>query len=588
MYRREFLKTAASCLGALGFVKDSWGAQVSGVDAGSSKPASAGGNRIYLNQIGFLPDSSKVATVSTRAGSFLVRSLKDNFVALRSTLSAQRLDNASGDSVQSADFSTLKVPGEYRVELDSGVSGDSFLIRKDVYDNALLLTMRSFYGQRCGCDVNLGGKYAHPKCHMDAAFHASSGKTGRCDIHGGWHDAGDYGRYMINSGITTGTLLWAWESYGASLHDFALRIPESGGKVPDFLAEIQWNLQWMLSLQDNDGGVWQKQSRDDFCSFIMPQDELGPNYVIGTGSVPYKSTCATADLAAVMAIAARCYSSYAPAFSQQCLKAARAAWSWCQNNPNVFFKNPAGIHTAEFGDNDCRDELLWATADLWRTTGDAVFHQAFMGMLPQPLATIKIEVSSATQVASLGYWSYALAGRNRSDAAVAAIQQATLKTARELVHQSSENGYGNSLALEDYAGGSNAVVANHSLLLLIANQFEPDSSHLDCALNNLHYLLGRNCLGISWGSRSWVHTPSSIRIIGLVSPTISLRHGRVYYQMGRMPIPQTPITKALPRQAPMRMYVDDERAYSSNEPIISCNAPLVFVLAALHAQSSHG
>jgi endoglucanase len=104
---------------------------------------------------------------------------------------------------------------------------------------------------------------------------------------GGWHDAEDYGRYIINSGITTGTLLWAWELYGASLRDFALQIPESGGRVPDFLAEIQWNLQWMLSLQDSDGGVWQKQSRGDFCSFIMPQDELGPNYVIGTGSAPY-------------------------------------------------------------------------------------------------------------------------------------------------------------------------------------------------------------------------------------------------------------------------------------------------------------
>src|SRR4029077_10002650 len=143
---------------------------------------------------------------------------------------------------------------------------------------------------------------------------------------------------MINSGFPPATLVWAWEIYGASLHDFALRIPESGGKVPDFLAEVQWNLQWTLSLHAHHGGVRQKQSRDDFCSFIMPQDELGPNYVIGTGSVPYKSTCATADLADVMAIAARCYSSYAPAFSQQCLKAARAAWSWCQNNPNVFFQ----------------------------------------------------------------------------------------------------------------------------------------------------------------------------------------------------------------------------------------------------------
>jgi endoglucanase len=553
------------------------------VDAGSSKSASAGANGIYLNQIGFLPDSPKVATVSARANSFLVRSLKGDSIAFRSTLSAQRLDDASGDTVRFANFSHVKAPGEYRLELDTGVSSDSFPIRNDAYDDALLLTMRSFYGQRCGFDVNLGGGYAHPKCHKEAAFHASSGKAGPCDIHGGWHDAGDYGRYIINSGITTGTLLWAWELYGTSLDDLALRIPESGGKVPDFLAEIRWNLQWMLSLQDSDGGVWQKQSRDDFCSFIMPQDELGANYVIGTGLAPYKSTCASANLAAVMAIAARCYSSYAPAFSQQCLKAAWAAWSWCQNNPNVLFRNPAGIHTAEFGDTDCHDELFWATAELWRTTGDTAFHQAFMRMLPQPLSTIQIGVPSATQVKSLGYWSYALVGRKGSDAAIEAIRQITLKTASELVHQSSENGYGNSLALGDYVGASNSVAANHSLLLLIASQFEPDRSHTDCAQNNLHYLLGRNCLGISWvtqlGSRPLQrphHRPSVAD--NIVAPWPGLLAN------GPNADPADPITKALLRRPPMRMYVDDERAYSSNEPIISCNAPLVFILAALHAQ----
>jgi len=586
MYRRDFLRTAAaSCLGGLGFAKGSWGVEVSGTDAVASRASHVGDSGIYLNQVGFLPDSPKVATVSVRASSFLIRSLKDNSVAFRSTLGAQRLDNASGDTVRLADFSGMKAPGEYRIELDTGVNGDSFPIRKDAYDDALLLTMRSFYGQRCGCDVDLGAGYAHPRCHLDAAFHASSGKTGLCHSYGGWHDAGDYGRYIVNSGITTGTLLWAWELYGASLHDFALRIAESGGKVPDFLAEIQWNLQWMLFLQDQDGGVWQKQSRDDFCSFIMPQDELGPNYVIGTGFAPYKSTCATADLAAVMAIAARCYSSYAPAFSQQCLNAARAAWGWCQNNPDVFFRNPAGIHTAEYADSDCNDELLWAAAELWRTTGDTAFHQAFMRMLPQPLAAITIDVPSATQVRSLGCWSYALARRKGSEAAIAAIQQATVKTAREFVHQSSENGYGNSLALEDYVGASNSVVANHGVLLLIANQFEPDSSHMDCALNNLHYVLGRNCLGISWvtqlGARPLQHPhhrPSGAD--NIVAPWPGLLAN------GPNANPADPITKALLPRAPMRMYVDDQGAYSCNEPIISCNAPLVFILAALYARQS--
>jgi endoglucanase len=584
MHRREFLKTAASCLGVVGFANAA--IKIFAADTGS--PASSDGDsKICLNQLGFLPDGPKVATVGGRANSFLIRSMKDHSVVFRSTLSPPSLDHASGDTVQLADLSALRTPGEYRIELDRGVSSDSFPVRQDAYDHALVLAMRSFYGQRCGYDVDLDGGYAHPKCHLEAAFHPSSGKTGPCQIHGGWHDAGDYGRYIVNSGITVATLLWAWELYGGSLRDLALQIPESGGKVPDFLAEIQWNLQWMLALQDSDGGVWQKQSRDDFCSFIMPQDELGPNYVIGTGSAPYKGTCATADLAAVMAIAARCYSSYAPAFSQQCLKASRTAWNWCQNHPNVFFKNPAGIRTAEYGDSECHDELLWATAELWRTTGDEVFHQALMGLLPLPLAGVTIDVPSATQVSSLGYWSYALAGGKGSDAALAAIQEATLKTASKFVHQSAVNGYGNSLALEDYVGASNFVVANHSLLLLIADRFESNSSYLDGALNNLHYLLGRNCFGISWlthaGWRPYQHPhhrPSAAD--NIVAPWPGLLSG------GPNANPADPITKALAGQPAMRMYVDDERAYSSNEPAINGNAALVYVLAALYARRRQG
>jgi len=100
--------------------------------------------------------------------------LEGNSVAFRSTLSAQHLDDTSGDNVRFADFSSVKAPGEYRLELDTVVSGDSFPIRKDAYDNSLLLTMRSLYGQRCGFDVNVGGGYAHPKCHMEAAGYGNS------------------------------------------------------------------------------------------------------------------------------------------------------------------------------------------------------------------------------------------------------------------------------------------------------------------------------------------------------------------------------------------------------------------------------
>ena len=150
--------------------------------------------------------------------------------------------------------------------------------------------------------------------------------------------------------ITTGTLLWAWELYPRVLRTLSLHIPESGGKLPDYLAEVRWNLEWMLSLQDDDGGVWHKQTSEQFCGFIMPQQDTLTSYVIGTGAAPYKSTCATAGFAAVMAIAARCYGAYDATFSARCLAAAKRGFAWAVAHPNVPFVNPPGIGTGAYGE----------------------------------------------------------------------------------------------------------------------------------------------------------------------------------------------------------------------------------------------
>ncbi len=205
--------------------------------------------------------------------------------------------------------------------------------------------MRAFYGQRCGTAVDMGPEfpgYSHPACHLHGEFHPSSGAKGPRDNIGGWHDAGDYGRYMVNSGITTGTLLWTWEIYGQKLKNISLKIPESGNGTPDILNEARWNLEWMLKMQDGDGGAWHKQTSEHFPGFIAPEDDKLPSEVIGTGAAPYKSTCATADLAAVGAIAARVYQPYDAKFAAQALEAARRAWAWTEKYPNVTFRNPPG------------------------------------------------------------------------------------------------------------------------------------------------------------------------------------------------------------------------------------------------------
>jgi len=545
-----------------------------------------------FNQVGYLPKAAKIATVPGEAGGeFQILAETSGHAVLHGSLSGVMSDEASGDRVVLADFSKLVVPGMYRLAA-RGKHSERFVVSKDVYREPLRLVMRSYYGQRCGCAVDMGNGYKHAACHLAGAYHPSSGKSGlgksglgtsgALKNAGGWHDAGDYGRYVVNSGISTGTLLWAWEMFPRALHDLKLDIPESGGKTPDFLAEVRWNLEWMLSMQDEDGGVWHKQTSEQFCGFVMPEEDALTSYVIGTGDAPYKSTCATADLAAVAAIAARCYAPFDAAFAATCLAAAKRAWTWAVAHPDVSFKNPKGVATGEYGDKDCRDELLWASAELWRTTGDAEYEKAFLAGAKILPPDKELWVPSWPGVASLAYWTYLLAKRETSGELKKLILERTRTAAETLVARQKLSGYGNTLGEKDFNWGSNSVAANQSLLLLMAHAFHGEAAWREAALGNLHYLLGRNCFGVSWvthvGTNPYQHPhhrPSGADTIA--APWPGLLSG------GPNAHPADDVARTLPKMPPMRMWIDDQGAYSMNEVAINWNAPLVFLLAAAQA-----
>ncbi|HET6177667.1 MAG TPA: glycoside hydrolase family 9 protein [Candidatus Sulfotelmatobacter sp.] len=580
MRRREFLKMATACGGAVAVPQMGLrGACWSGADVATESAP------IVMNQLGYLPDATKLITVRAPSAKLLVRAVSGGAVVLQDKPGAAREDLASGDRVQICDISSVRQPGMYVLETDGGKSAP-FEIGKDVYRRALWLTMRSYYGQRCGCGVDLGDGYSHPVCHLSAEFHRTSGKSGAYKNHGGWHDAGDYGRYVVNSGISTGTLLWAWEMCNGAVRKLGLKIPESGGKIPDFLAEIRWNLDWMLSLQDADGGVWHKQTSENFCGFIMPQDDHSISYVIGTGSTPYKSTGATADLAAVAAIAARCYGPFDDAYAKSCADAARRAFSWASKNPNVTFENPEGVRTGGYGDNDCRDEILWAAAELWRTTGEEEYRKAFeagIGYLKTE-SGLRVKTPGWNDLSAMALWTYALAERKGgSSELLAQIRDGSSRAAEALVRNSRENGYGNTMSISDYGWGSNGVAGNQSLQLIVADRLQKNDAFRQTAAENLHYLLGRNCWDLSWvtqlGRRAFEHPhhrPSAAD--NIAAPWPGLVSG------GPNGHPADRVGAALPKGPPMKMYKDDEGAYSLNEIAINWNAPLVFLLAALNEQ----
>lgn len=562
-------------------------------DQASAPVADPGANTaIKVDQAGYLTEAPKLAMVVTDgpvlSGAFTVRRVKDDSIVFQGQLQPPVPDPDSGDLVQIADFSQLGESGRFYLEVAGIGRSWHFAVGPEVFNRIYYLTMRAYYGQRCGTAVDMGPEFPglkHGACHLVGAYHVSSGKTGgRTSTHG-WHDAGDYGRYMVNSGISTGTLLWTWEMFGDRIKKIGLQLPESGNQMPDILNETRWNMDWMLTMQDTDGGVWHKQTSDHFCAFIMPEQDKLVSDVIGTGSDPYKSSCATADFAAVMAIAARTYKSFDAAYAAKCLAAAKRAWAWVAEHPAVTFRNPPGITTGDYGDPHCGDEQLWAAAELYRTTGESTYQTYFLAHYREYLDSIKpVGPASWSMVAPLALWTYVLGG-GQDAGAVREIRERSVRAADAIVQRTAQNPYRLSLATTDYIWGSNGVAGNYSMQLLVANRLRPDPKYAQAAMDNVHYMLGRNTFSLSWvtqvGEHSVMHPhhrPSAAD--GVEAPYPGLLAG------GPNPGRQDNEMKRLlpPGLSPAKNYIDVTGAYACNEVAINWNAPLVFTLASMVSQ----
>ena len=136
---------------------------------------------------------------------------------------------------------------------------------------------------------------------------------------GGWYDAGDYGKYVVNGALSTGQMLLLCTLYPQAVTDQALHIPESGNGISDLLDELKYELDWLLTMQDEDGGVFHKLTAKNFSGFVSPEAYDLDRYVIGKG------TAASLDFAAVLAQAARLLAPTNEFWSQKALEAAEKA-----------------------------------------------------------------------------------------------------------------------------------------------------------------------------------------------------------------------------------------------------------------------
>ena len=211
---------------------------------------------IRVNQVGYLPESAKTAVFAdlpeTDATFAVVNAETGEEVFSGDVKGDGSVNPASGEVNATGDFSGVTEPGRYKITTPSGTESYELSIGDDVYGKLTEDTFKMLHLQRCGTELDeaVAGRFAHPACHMDPAI--IYGTEEKIDVSGGWHDAGDYGRYVVSGAKAAADLLLAHEILGEGLDDVG--IPESGDGVDD-AADGDHAVVRLPGLRDGDGGL---------------------------------------------------------------------------------------------------------------------------------------------------------------------------------------------------------------------------------------------------------------------------------------------------------------------------------------------
>jgi endoglucanase len=451
---------------------------------------------IRLNSLGYLPAAKKQATIISQCSKFTVKKAGNRKTVYSGKASGPFVQRDVNQTVWIADFSDVNKPGKYFLEAPGVGRSYEFEIGDKVYDFALYTAMRAFYLWRCGTAVEgdfNGNHYSHAACHMDDAWLDYVGEpNSKRDGTGGWHDAGDYNKYVVNAAITVGTLFLAWDHYQSRLKDLSLDIPDTAPGYPDFLKEIKWEIDWLLKMQypDGSGRVYHKLSALTFCDFIMPENEKDKRYYAEW------SSAATADFVAMMAMAARYFKPYDPNYAQKCLAAAKVSYDFLRNNRENKMSPREPFRTGGYPTTDF-DDRLWAAAEMLETTGDERYRRDFEW--PAGSQDDKISLYwDWGDVKNLGMFTYLLSRRQgKRDSIVDDIRRDLLTTADLLVAKAKKDVYGRPLA-DEYRWGCNGAVAREVLTLMVADRVSPNPDYVNTALDAIGHLFGRNFYGRSY------------------------------------------------------------------------------------------
>jgi endoglucanase len=587
----------------------------------AARRAPDAGPRVRVNQVGYLPLGPKRATLVTAATAPLEWRLlaRDGQVITHGMSLPRGVDVSSGMNVHEIHFDDVhQESSELRLSAD-GETSHPFDISRELYARLRADALAVFYTQRSGTPILAsvaGAAYARPAGHLGLApnqgdtavpcqpaeaSQAVYGEAWTCDYvldaRGGWYDAGDHGKYVVNGGIAVAQLLATFErslsarsARPGALGDGSLRVPERQNGVPDILDEARWELEWLLRMQVPEGkplaGMAHHKLHDDGWTGLP----LAPDQDPKPRQLHRPSTAATLNLAAAAAQGARLFRSQDAAFSRRLLASARRAWRAALEHPALYAPGADGRKGGgPYSDSDTSDEVYWAAAELYITTAEPEYAAALRASPHHAGTLFALEGIDWANVAALGRLDLAtsrvkLEERER-------VVRSVLDAADALLAHGRAQPWGAPYAPASgvWAWGSNAELLNNLIVLGTAFDLSGEARYRDGVLEGVDYLFGRNALGRSY-------------VTGYGDLFSQNQHSRMYAaaldpRLPHPPVgtlaggPNTRIQDPTARELltgckPQLCYVDDIKSASTNELAINWNAPLAWVASFLADQGA--
>lgn len=518
-------------------------------------------NMILVDEIGYHQNDPKTALFRGEGEvEFAVIDAGNGSEVFRGKAGMEYDCTAAGEKHRVLRFDEVNTPGEYFIQVGEEKSV-TFLIADKVYTEAMKSMLKFFYLQRCGEDIpkQYAGIYAHPACHTTKARIYNTEEF--IDANGGWHDAGDYGRYIVPAAVTIADLFLALEN-----------APELGNLNYDtpalLLDEIRYEIEWMLKLQDpKSGEVYHKVSCAGFCDFFMPEEEK-EELVVSPAS--YTSTL---DFAASLAMAVKFYEPVDPDFAKKLAEASVKAYDAALKMEAVGFHNPEGVVTGEYGDEGLEDELYWASAELYKAFGNEKYRKTF-----EDMAYTHISHGYGWEdVFSFGNIAYITTDREVDETLKGIIKAAIDAKADSLMYLCRSNGYGVSFNEKSFIWGSNMYLIQNASHLMEAYKLTKKQEYLNMALEHVHYIFGKNPCNVSFLTgfgknlvKNPHHRPSAARKEAMPGMVIGGPDSGLH---------DPTAIKHCTGNPPAKCYVDELLSYSTNEITLYWNSAMILLLA---------